>query len=41
MSIYPLEYLQHIFDETKYLIDRVEGLSKEEFIQDDTRLFWN
>ena len=36
MSPFPLEYLRHIFDETKYLMDRVEGLSKEEFIEDDT-----
>ena len=32
MSLFPLEYLRHIFDETKYLMDRAEGLSKEEFI---------
>ena len=36
MSLFPLEYLRHIFDETKYLMDRAEGLSKEEFINDDT-----
>lgn len=36
MSPFPLEYLRHIFDETKYLMDRAEGLSKEEFIEDDT-----
>jgi uncharacterized protein with HEPN domain len=35
-SPFPLEYLRHIFDEAKYLTDRVEGLSKEEFINDDT-----
>ena len=36
MSPFPLEYLRHISDETKYLMDRVEGLSKQEFIKDDT-----
>ena len=31
-----LEYLQHILDETAYLVDRAEGLNKKEFIQDET-----
>lgn len=36
MSLLSLEYLQHILDETKYLTDRAKGLSKDEFVQDDT-----
>jgi uncharacterized protein with HEPN domain len=36
MSRSPLEYLQHILDETEYLIKHAAGLSKEKFIQDDT-----
>lgn len=36
MSRSPLEYLQHILDETEYLIKHVAGLSKEKFVQDDT-----
>jgi len=36
MSRSSLEYLRHILDEVIYLESRVEGLSKEEFIQDET-----
>jgi len=36
MSIFPLEYLRHILDETKYLMGRVERLSQKEFLQDET-----
>lgn len=36
MSPSPLEYLRHIVDETTYLLERSQGLSKEEFIQDPT-----
>jgi uncharacterized protein with HEPN domain len=31
-----LEYLRHILDESIYLADQVQGLSKEEFIRDET-----
>jgi len=36
MSLSPLEYLRHILDETEYLIDKRQGLSKEQFLQDAT-----
>lgn len=36
MSALPLEYLHHILDEIAYLTGRVAGLSKEEFMSDDT-----
>jgi uncharacterized protein with HEPN domain len=36
MSFSSLEYLQHILDETAYLIGRAKGLNKNEFIQDET-----
>lgn len=36
MSFSSLEYLQHILDETVYLIDRAKGLDKDEFMQDET-----
>jgi len=36
MSLSPLEYLKHIRDETNYLISHADGLSREEFFQDDT-----
>jgi uncharacterized protein with HEPN domain len=36
MSVSPLEYLRHILDETKYLRDQAEGLSKEDFLNDET-----
>jgi uncharacterized protein with HEPN domain len=31
-----LEYLRHILDETQYLTDRARGLSKDEFMRDET-----
>jgi len=36
MSLSPLEYCQHILDETAYLITHSKGLSKDEFVQNDT-----
>jgi uncharacterized protein with HEPN domain len=36
MLLLPLEYLRHILDETEYLIDERQGLSKEQFLQDAT-----
>ena len=36
MSRSSLEYLRHILDETTYLEGRVEGLSKDEFMQNET-----
>jgi uncharacterized protein with HEPN domain len=36
MSLSPLEYLKHIWDETEYLISHARGLSEESFRQDDT-----
>jgi len=36
MSFSSLEYLQHILDETAYLIDRAKDLNKDAFMQDET-----
>ena len=36
MSRSPLEYLRYILDEVIYLEGRTEGLSKDEFTQDET-----
>ena len=36
MSLSPFEYLRHILDETDYLISETQGLSRLEFIQDET-----
>jgi hypothetical protein len=36
MSPFPLEYLRHILDETEYLLEAAEGLSKEAFFTDAT-----
>ena len=36
MSASRLEYLHHIIDETKYLMEKAGGLSREQFISDDT-----
>ncbi len=36
MPLSPLEYLRHILDETKYLIEEKQGLDKEQFLQDAT-----
>lgn len=36
MPLSPLEYLRHILDETQYLMDEKQSLSKEQFLQDAT-----
>jgi uncharacterized protein with HEPN domain len=36
MSLSSLEYLRHILDETIYLVDRAKGLSRDQFMQDET-----
>ncbi len=36
MSISPVEYLRHILDETDFLTKRFSGVSKEEFLNDET-----
>lgn len=36
MSFEPLDYLQHVLDETDYLIRSSEGLSADEFYADET-----
>ncbi len=36
MPLSPLEYLRHILDETRYLMDESHGLKKEQFLQDAT-----
>jgi uncharacterized protein with HEPN domain len=36
MPLSPLEYFRHILDETEYLIDKKQGLSKEQFLKDAT-----
>lgn len=36
MSLLGVEYLRHILDETQYLMDRVKGLNKDEFMRDET-----
>lgn len=36
MSRSPAEYLRHILDETTYLKGKSTGLSKEEFLKDET-----
>jgi uncharacterized protein with HEPN domain len=36
MSTSPVEYLQHIVDETEYLVRRAEGVTKDDFLQDET-----
>ncbi len=36
MSFSALEYLRHILDETRYLINQAKELSKDKFIQDQT-----
>ncbi len=36
MSRSMLEYLRHILDETRYLGRQTHGLSKEQFLQDET-----
>ncbi|MEK6303193.1 MAG: DUF86 domain-containing protein [Acidobacteriota bacterium] len=36
MSISPVEYLRHILDETDFLANRFTGISKENFLTDET-----
>jgi len=36
MSFSALEYLRHILDETKYIMNQTESLSQDEFIQNET-----
>lgn len=36
MLVSPLEYLRHILDEAQYLMSEAEGLSKEQFLLDET-----
>lgn len=36
MSLSPIEYLQHVLDETAYLIDKTRGLCQKQFMNDET-----
>jgi len=36
MSLSPLEYLRHILDEARYLMERTSALSHEQFLCDET-----
>ena len=36
MLVSPLEYLRHILDEAPYLMSEAEGLSKEQFLLEET-----
>ena len=36
MSLFPLEYVRHILDETEYLMSAAEELSRETFLSDET-----
>ena len=36
MSVSPPEYLRHILDETIFILARAEGITKEQFLGDDT-----
>jgi len=36
MSLSPLEYLQHILVEADYLISHTQGLSRDQFMEDET-----
>jgi uncharacterized protein with HEPN domain len=36
MSHSPEDYLQHIWDETEYLFQSSQNLSKEDFLKDET-----
>jgi uncharacterized protein with HEPN domain len=36
MSLSPLEYLRHILDETEYLASQTQGLSKDDFLGNET-----
>lgn len=37
MSRSPADYLRHILDEIDFLLEQVEGLTKETFLRDETR----
>ena len=37
MSPHLLDYLRHVIDEADYLSTELEGLSREEFLRDETR----
>ena len=36
MSSAPIEYLQHILAEANFLVERVEGTTRDEFLADET-----
>jgi len=36
MSSLSLEYLRHILDETAYLVSRTQGMTKDEFMRNET-----
>ncbi len=36
MSLLVREYLQHILDETQYLLDQAQGLDEQTFLHDET-----
>lgn len=36
MSPYPLDYLRHILDESRYLLRSTKGISKKQFLKDET-----
>jgi len=36
MSLSAIEYLRHILDETEFLIDRAQGLTRDQFMRDAT-----
>lgn len=36
MLVSPLEYLRHILDEAQYLMSKAEGLTKEQFLLEET-----
>ncbi|MDT7920274.1 MAG: DUF86 domain-containing protein [Meiothermus sp.] len=36
MSLSAIEYLRHILDETEFLMDRAQGLTRDQFMRDAT-----
>ena len=36
MPVSPLAYLRHIIAETAYLVERTEGVTKDDFLRDET-----
>ena len=36
MLLSPLDYLRHILDETEYLMVERQGVTKEQFLEDET-----